>query len=167
MPTTDLEVLRRLCRDPLLCEHEAEAGVVLAEPKAGGEGNTARRRRTLLFLLGHHGPQTAVELSLRTRVKEKILRRILRHAWFASESFADSPTVFGLSAAGEAALDSDPANPPAVGAVEAHSRRVETIVAVERAIAAVRTDRHSTWARLAEMAGLPLPDGDSGAEDVL
>jgi hypothetical protein len=32
MPTTDLEVLKRLCADPLLMEHEAAGGVTLAAP---------------------------------------------------------------------------------------------------------------------------------------
>lgn len=29
--SSDLELIERLCRDPLVCEHEAEAGVILAD----------------------------------------------------------------------------------------------------------------------------------------
>ena len=41
MPTIDtLEMMRRLCDDPLMCEHEAEAGAVL-EVEEDEEGEQA------------------------------------------------------------------------------------------------------------------------------
>ncbi len=58
---------------------------------------TEQQRETIRHLLAYHGPMAATELSLRMRVKENIVRRLLRHKWFQSGDGA-----FLLSAEGAA-----------------------------------------------------------------